>query len=277
MYSCVACAALGSHGARATVNPVFADGFEEFACSSGDNPQPNTGIAAEPGSAGCPDGMVAVETFCIDRYEAALIDDSPGAAGAAWSPYFNPAATSVHALSAQAAVPQGYISQIQADAACAAAGKRLCSDGEWLRACRGPAATLYPYGDTPVSGACNDTRAVNPVVEYFGGAADFSLAQITHPCLNQLRNGLDRAGANPACVSAEGVYDLVGNLDEWTSGTTGGGHGIFRGGDYVDSTLNGAGCTYTTTAHEPTFFDYSTGFRCCADPVAAPLVIRLPQ
>ena len=253
--------------ARAYVDPIFADGLEAFACSSGDNPLPNVAIAAEPGSGGCADGMVPVDTFCIDRYEAALIDDTPASNGAPWSPYFNPGSTLVHAISAQLAVPQGYISQIQAGAACAAAGKRLCTDSEWLRACQGPSTTTYPYGDTYVSNACNDTRAVNPVIEYFGAGATFSSDQLNHPCLNQLRFGLGRAGIKPACVTSEGVYDLAGNLDEWSADPA----GTFRGGSFVNDTINGNGCLYATTAHDSTYHDYSTGFRCCTDAPAVPL------
>jgi hypothetical protein len=43
------------------------------------------------------------------------------------------------------------------------------------------------------------------------------------------------------------------------------GHGRFRGGFYGDAETNGHGCNYVTGAHEPTYHDYSTGFRCCAD------------
>jgi len=149
---------------NAYVDPIFAGNFDPFVCTASDNPQPNTDIAAEPGSGGCPDGMVKVDTFCIDRYEDALVDDTPGNTGAPWSPYFNPGTTSVHAISAQNAVPQGYISQIQAGAACVAAGKRLCTDTEWLRACQGPAATTYPYGNAYIATACNDYRATNPII-----------------------------------------------------------------------------------------------------------------
>ena len=34
----------------------------------------------------------------------------------------------------------------------------------------------------------------------------------------------------------------------------------------VDAKINGPGCEYRTTAHAPSYYDYSTGFRCCADP-----------
>ena len=62
-------------------------------------------------------------------------------------------------------------------------------------------------------------------------------------------------------MSAEGVYDLMGNLHEWTADPA----GTFRGGFYVDTVINGNGCSYVTTAHAVTHWDYSTGFRCCAD------------
>jgi hypothetical protein len=52
---------------------------------------------------------------------------------------------------------------------------------------------------------------------------------------------------------------MVGNIHEWTS------DGTFRGGYYLDTKQNGEGCDYKTTAHAKTYYDYSTGFRCCAD------------
>ena len=44
------------------------------------------------------------------------------------------------------------------------------------------------------------------------------------------------------------------------------GHGVFRGGFFVDDVINGRGCGYRTDRHEPSYHDYSLGFRCCADP-----------
>ena len=58
------------------------------------------------------------------------------------------------------------------------------------------------------------------------------------------------------------MYDLVGNLHEWVDDPD----GTFRGGYYMDTTKNGDGCSYHTTAHDFTYHDYSTGFRCCMDP-----------
>lgn len=212
-----------------------------------------------PGIGGCPDGMVRIEAFCIDRFEASLVriaDDSP------WSPYFHPGAELVRAVSVQGAVPQGYIDQVTAEAACLAAGKRLCADGEWLRACGGASATVYPYGDALESGTCNDHRAVHPAVEYFGTTDAWIYSAIDHECLNQLPGSLDACGTNAGCVTEDGVFDMVGNLHEWTADPA----GTFRGGFYVDTVKNGPGCLYATTAHDVHHWDYSTGFRCCADP-----------
>ena len=59
-----------------------------------------------------------------------------------------------------------------------------------------------------------------------------------------------------------GVYDMVGNLHEWTNDP----EGTFLGGYYLDIHQNGDGCDYRTGAHAVWYHDYSTGFRCCADP-----------
>jgi formylglycine-generating enzyme required for sulfatase activity len=138
----------------------------------------------------------------------------------------NPAGHTVRAVSLRDAVPQGYISQIEAGEACAAAGKRLCSDAEWLRACQGPSATTYPYGNTRQPGTCNDARAVHPAAELYGTTASWIYAHLDSPCLNQEANGLARTAAHASCVTAEGMFDMMGNLHEWTADPA----GTFRGG-----------------------------------------------
>ena len=107
----------------------------------------------------------------------------------------------------------------------------------------------------------NDARAVHPVVEYFGTSEDWIWSQLNHPCINQLPHSLDLTGANSGCVTPDDVYDLMGNLHEWIADPD----GTFKGGFYVDTYRNGNGCLYTTTAHNTAHYDYSTGFRCCAD------------
>lgn len=219
--------------------------------------EPNDGLTEGPGEGNCPPGMLLVDAFCVDRFEASLetLDGLP------WSPYFNPAGVEVRAVSIEGAVPQAYISGDQAAKACENAGKRLCTDAEWLRACQGPTFATYPYGDALEPGVCNDARAEHPVIEYYGTDASWIWSELDNACIDQLHDSLDRAGENPGCITAEGAYDMMGNLHEWTADPA----GTFRGGYYVDTVQNGPGCLYKTTAHTTSYWDYSTGFRCCGD------------
>jgi formylglycine-generating enzyme required for sulfatase activity len=79
------------------------------------------------------------------------------------------------------------------------------------------------------------------------------------PRLNQLPGGLAPTGKFKKCRNGFDVYDMVGNLHEWTAAKS----GTFRGGYYLDTHINGDGCDYRTTAHDAKYHDYSTGFRCC--------------
>jgi hypothetical protein len=234
--------------------PRFAD---SITCDPNARPLPNACLTEEMGDPGCPPGMAHVDTFCVDRFEAALVEDGVGS----WSPYVNPAGHTVRAVSLRGAVPQGYISQVEAAAACQAAGKRLCSDAEWLRACQGPSTTTYPYGNTREPGTCNDARAQHPAIELYGTSDSWIYSHLDSPCLNQEAAGLAATGSHAGCVTTEGAFDMMGNLHEWTADPA----GTFRGGYYVDTVLNGNGCLYATTAHDVSYWDYSTGFRCCAD------------
>jgi hypothetical protein len=222
-------------------------------------PDPNAGnVTEQPGTGGCPPGMIAVSTFCIDKYEATLVRADTGAT---WCPFDNPGTTAVRAISVANAVPQAYISGVQAAAACASAGKRLCTEAEWLRACQGPGGTTYPYGNTDAVGVCNDHRTEHPAVEYFGTTDAAIYTMLGNACLDQLPQTVEPSGSLAGCVTAEGAYDMMGNLEEWTANPS----GAFRGGYYVDTVQNGPGCLYVTTAHTTSYWDYSTGFRCCAD------------
>ncbi len=253
--------AVSAHAADAGVYLAFSDRFETWTCTAKDMPQPNAGATESSGIGGCPAGMLRVDSFCIDQYEASLVSTADGSAGLPLSPFRNPGEAEVRAISAANAVPQAYISGAQAEAACAAAGKRLCSDVEWLRACRGSQGTTWPYGNSADPARCNGHRSLHPAVEYFATVDPWIWEELDHPCLNQLWHGLDRSGANPDCASEDGVLDMVGNLAEWTADA----QGTLRGGFYVDTTIQGAGCLYLNTA--PTFaaWNFSSGFRCCAD------------
>jgi hypothetical protein len=210
---------------------------------------------------GCPQGMADVDgRICIDRYEARL----QTLEGADWvdaSPFERPAGRQ-RAVPAQGQVPQGYISGSEAASACAEAGKRLCTSDEWLLACQGPQASTYPYGNAHREGACNDRYGGgHPVVDYFGTSEGvWDGVHMNDPGINQQPGTVAPGGAYDACVSVWGIYDLHGNLHEWVADDS----GVFRGGFYADSVINGPGCLYRTSAHDRAYHDYSTGFRCCS-------------
>lgn len=203
--------------------------------------------------------------YCIDRFEASVVEILDGHRTRHHSPYDGVDHVNVKAVSKRGVKPQAYISRDQAEAACDNAGKRLCSDDEWITACKGKHPTLFPYGDDRKDGYCNDT-GVSSFNHYYGpGTGDppaqaaYSWANMNDPRLNQLEGTLAATGHFKKCRSGFDVYDMVGNLHEWTATKS----GTFRGGYYLDTHLNGDGCDYRTTAHAANYHDYSTGFRCC--------------
>ncbi|WP_438040023.1 SUMF1/EgtB/PvdO family nonheme iron enzyme [Sorangium sp. So ce128] len=242
----------------------------------------------------CPADMALVGGFCIDRYEAHLVIDAGGEL--AVHPHFKRPEPGVRYLARSAAgvFPQAYISRVEAKAACVAAGKRLCTRREWQRACRGNGAHRYPYGPRGERGRCN-TGKPHLLREVFGEHPPGGWSYERHfnsPDLDQKPGFLARSGEHAGCASELGVHDMVGNLHEWVGDmvddelvmrmSTEGverrdqpwheGNGVFMGGFFSTTSELGPGCYFTTIAHEPTYHDYSTGFRCCdsVEPPAAP-------
>jgi hypothetical protein len=260
----------------------------EDAGSAPEGAAPGSDAATGPGDAGgggspvsvsvpvvsrasCPGaGMVLIGDYCIDRWEAFVVELDAAGAEHPHSPYDTVDGLTVRAKTAAGVVPQGYISQVQATAACAHAGKRLCSAAEFQLACRGPdASNWYPYGgETHVAGDCNEGKGSMVPVYYGNDPSTWTYADFNDPRLNQIDGGLAPTGKYTKCQSPFGLFDCVGNLHEWGSDPAdANGHGRFRGGFYGDAEVNGHGCLYVTSAHELAYHDYSTGFRCCADPV----------
>jgi hypothetical protein len=245
-----------------------------------------------PRSSACPADMVDVAgRFCIDRHEASLVD---AALGRGISPYFParqadvalafsmfqsiavktadaPAlptppefelaeSFTVRATSRALVVPNGYLSGPVASEACRAAGKRLCTHAEWTVACRGERNRRFPYGDEYQDGACNVFREAHPASVLHGDASIHHL----DPRLNLVRGPrgplLRRTGESPRCRSewaTDGVFDMVGNLDEWVEDP----EGTFVGGFYARGTRDG--CDAKIESHPFDYFDYSLGVRCC--------------
>lgn len=220
----------------------------------------------------CLEGMVKIDAFCIDAYEAYVVVLGANGKEFPHSPYQTVDGLSIRAKVAANVIPQAYISQIQSAKACRNAGKRLCRKAEFEKACTGPEKKdFYPYGGRKKEkGYCNEGHG-SMVPKYYGmDVQKWTYGNFNDPRLNKEGN-LAKTGAFKKCGSPYGVFDLVGNLHEWGSDPPDGrGRGRFRGGFYGDAEINGPGCHYVTSAHEPTYHDYSTGFRCCMDVTADP-------
>jgi formylglycine-generating enzyme required for sulfatase activity len=235
--------------------------------------------------AACPGEMAEVRRLCIDRFEAYLVSHSTEGAEVILPHYQRPDThVRYEARSASDVFPQAYISRIEATGACKNAGKRLCTRAEWMRGCRGPKGYLYPYGHRERAGQCNHGK-LHLLPQFFGNnpRAWRYDEHFNSPRLDQEPDYLAKTGAYPGCTGDAGIFDMVGNLHEWVSDTVGDdieeilasdettrreqphevGNGIFMGGFFSTTTELGAGCKFTTIAHEPRYHDYSTGFRCC--------------
>ena len=236
-------------------------------------------------STDCPGGMARVGRICIDRWEAHLAVRSP-AGELSKLPFFArpPEDGAYQACSEAGAFPQAYVSRVEAQIACRNAGKRLCSRSEWQRACQGRGDSTYPYGAHWQAKRCNMDKAHLLASRFGADARRWRYEDFNDPSLNQTPGFLAAAGAYDTCVGDAGVYDLVGNLHEWVSDTVDQelmdalaaeeverndqpwrlGNGVFMGGFFSTHEQLGPGCKYITVAHEPTYHDYSTGFRCCS-------------
>jgi sulfatase modifying factor 1 len=246
----------------------------------------------------CPKDMVHITNYCIDRYETAARDAKTNEL---LSPYYPPEPTwleKIHriwenqksaigdesarlmplpalselqrsgkyrpkAVSEKGLVPQGYLSYYSAKRLCETAGKRLCTADEWDKACRGEKRTQFPYGPEYRANQCNVGSQLHPAAVLHGLSSSGHL----DPRLNLLMIAGDapvlrETGATPTCASRWGddaVFDMVGNLDEWVATET----GVFRGGFYARRSR--IGCDAEVKNHSATYFDYSTGARCCRD------------
>ncbi|HQP37739.1 MAG TPA: SUMF1/EgtB/PvdO family nonheme iron enzyme, partial [Polyangiaceae bacterium] len=215
----------------------------------------------------CPPAMAWIEPgFCVDRWEASLIDDE----GRAHSPFHPVGARALRAASRPGVIPQAHISAEQAERACERSGKALCTTRQWVDACRGSRHPLrqWPYGAGYDRGACNDVSAMHPVDRLAPGTGrKRDVVTLNDPRINQQPDTVAPTGSFGRCATPEQVFDLVGNLLEWTRDP----RPLLMGGHYVDARENGEGCTYVTMVHGPQYHDFTTGFRCCQVPgMAAP-------
>jgi formylglycine-generating enzyme required for sulfatase activity len=201
------------------------------------------GSAATGGAGGgCGTGMLQLvaqdgHAFCLDALELTLenyltfSDQSPqNAPGTpcSWNHSFAPADT------VGAGLPVFTIDWCDAAAYCAWRGARLCSRAEWQSACGGD--TGFPYGAAYSPTACN--------------GKDYGLMEPVSP------------GSIPSCVSANGAFDMSGNVREWVSDCSDAdphGYCVAMGGDF-GSPASDLTCGHGDNAHR----DFAVaGARCC--------------
>jgi formylglycine-generating enzyme len=170
--------------------------------------------------------------FCIDRYE---YPDRRGA------------------------YPWIVVTWNEAGDLCAKEGKRLCSEKEWTFACEGEESSPYPYGYDRDADACVIDRPWKVVDEVAleGRTDERAIREI-----DWLWQG-EPSGSRPNCRSPFGVYDMTGNVDEWTVSIRPGERPSILKGGYWGPIR--ARCRPSTRAHGEDFSFYQQGFRCCAD------------
>ncbi len=142
---------------------------------------------------------------------------------------------------------------------CGERGKRVCTEQEWELACEGPERRPLAYGWRVDVTLCNSDKSWRP----FDTRKLYSKdkAEQQHE-IEKLWQG-SPSGAYASCVSSFGVYDLMGNVEEWVASRPGRRYaGALKGGFWAKPWT---GCRGTNDAHEPGFTFYETGFRCCAD------------
>ena len=148
--------------------------------------------------------------------------------------------------------PLNYVNLPYARKACADAGKRLCTDAEWRRACQGPSKPLrFGYGEHYDRSRCNGAKQLR------SGHSGIA---------NDLKS-IAPSGSYPRCSTADGVYDMVGNLEEWVLSGWNGGTGMLEGGawftvpSYAD--CSGRYSRQPNYRVNPRIEVFSAGFRCC--------------
>lgn len=145
---------------------------------------------------------------------------------------------------------------------CGERGKRVCTEQEWELACEGPEHRPLAYGWAVDKEICNSNKQWRPfdVAKLYSKEGDDSKNEV-----EKLWQGAP-SGSYKGCVSAFGIYDMMGNVEEWVATRQGRRFaGALMGGFWAKPWT---GCRGTNDAHETSFVFYETGFRCCSEPGA---------
>jgi formylglycine-generating enzyme required for sulfatase activity len=236
-----------------------------------------------------PKKQIVLDAFEIDRFETTNVQYQRfvQATGEKPPPYW----TGEAFPPGQEDYPVVGVSWEQANRYCRWAGRRLPTEAEWEKACRGTDGRLYPWGDSWEAGRAN----VDPLSGSFlagemsqGGPRwirAWSLLQATPAASGE--RGLRPVGSYLQGASPYGILDLAGNASEWvadrytftdysglptlnpSAGGSLGNHAL-RGSAWYDPTGSPAWqedqsrCAARNSSH--TAFDLRVGFRCAWSP-----------
>ena len=132
------------------------------------------------------------------------------------------------------ATPKDMVSQEEAARICKNEGKHLCTIEEWQAACRGKDGFKFSYGNGYKQSKCNtNTKAAK------------------------------RSGRKTQCRSWYGMYDMNGNLWEWTASTSKQHPDKFLVAGGAWNTNNESSCSVSKFSFYPQNQYPSVGFRCC--------------
>ncbi|MCK6547121.1 protein kinase [Myxococcota bacterium] len=214
---------------------------EEAAKKKAESEAATTAAAITPAGKECPKGMVLVE-------DGAFMMGAPGndpERNFGDLPY---ASVDVKAFcvdyyefpNGRDRVPNENVSFKTAQQSCKAKNKRLCTEAEWEKACKGPSGSRFPYGNQwdPTACATEDDEGNKRQVA--------------------------RSGEFKRCRSGYNVFDLSGNVAEWTATEYGAGGYVVKGGA-ADRPGYDARCA-ARKKKKASDADALLGFRCCADP-----------
>ena len=208
--------------------------------AAGEKPQPIAKASGPtPAQAKAAAAQVKIDhgkPYYIDSFEASL-----DAKGRALSLYGQGAANA---------------SWYEAKAACEKAGKRLCTTEEWVTACQGTAAV-----DDDGNGNFADDYVEGNQFPY----ADYYERGFCRDMEDRKTGKPGKTGSKPRCATADGVYDLGGNVAEWAGEVEG--KAVLLGGDFRSK--DKSGCFRPNATYGPGHKNIGIGFRCCSDEAVA--------